>query len=247
MYRIAVHSLIIVALTVITQIGGLAWLLALLTRRSGSAFVALYVTLSIAALWIAPMTGRVPLPCLSDGALKMQSPLYCALNRQYVRPPLKSLLEDYAAHMDVRYPGTQTLVLDGNFPFITGFPLLPHLSHDDGEKVDLAFYYAQDQAYLRGQTRSPLGYFAFEDGPTDCPDHRLSLRWDLDWLQPLWPDYTLETMRLEAGLEWLASTPAINKIFIEPHLKQSLGLTSPKIRFQGCRAARHDDHIHIQL
>ena len=59
-------------------------------------------------------------------------------------------------------------MLDGNFPFITGFPLLPHLSHDDGEKVDLAFYYADDTGYLRGATRAPIGYFAFEDGTSNC-------------------------------------------------------------------------------
>jgi hypothetical protein len=39
----------------------------------------------------------------------------------------------------------------------------------------------------------------------------------------------------------------VAKIFVEPPLAAQLGLSDPKIRFQGCRAARHDDHIHIQL
>ena len=39
----------------------------------------------------------------------------------------------------------------------------------------------------------------------------------------------------------------IEKIFIEPHLKQRLKLNHPKIRYHGCRAVRHDDHIHIQI
>jgi hypothetical protein len=26
-----------------------------------------------------------------------------------------------------------------------------------------------------------------------------------------------------------------------------LGVSSPLLGFQGCRAARHDDHIHIQI
>nr|WP_261337459.1 hypothetical protein [Rhizobium leguminosarum] len=39
----------------------------------------------------------------------------------------------------------------------------------------------------------------------------------------------------------------LQKIFIEPHLKNALGIADSHIRFQGCRAARHDDHIHIQV
>ena len=36
-------------------------------------------------------------------------------------------------------------------------------------------------------------------------------------------------------------------LLLEPHLKTRLKLEKyDKIRFQGCRAARHDDHIHVQ-
>ncbi len=45
------------------------------------------------------------------------------------------------------------------------------------------------------------------------------------------------------GLIWLLSV-----YIIEPYLKKSLGLgTESKIRFQGCQAVRHDDHIHLEL
>ena len=44
-----------------------------------------------------------------------------------------------------------------------------------------------------------------------------------------------------------ASQPVIGKIFIEPHLKTRLNLTSNKVRFHGCKAVRHDDHVHVQL
>jgi murein endopeptidase len=45
-----------------------------------------------------------------------------------------------------------------------------------------------------------------------------------------------------------SKNPNIKKIFIEPHLKQRLGLQKEKkIRFHGCGAVRHDDHIHVQL
>ncbi len=39
----------------------------------------------------------------------------------------------------------------------------------------------------------------------------------------------------------------VEKIFVEPHLAERLGVQADTIRFQGCRAARHDDHIHMQV
>lgn len=46
----------------------------------------------------------------------------------------------------------------------------------------------------------------------------------------------------------LAKHPKVRKIFIEPHLKERLGLSQyDKIRFHGCHAVRHDDHIHIEI
>ena len=248
MLRLVFHACIIAVLTALTQLGGIAWALSRLFRRPLLPFALLYTGLSLAAIWLAPLTGRTALSCFERGPLQVQSWFYCATNRTYVKPELKTVLEEAAERVAEGYPGTQTLVLDANFPFLTGFPLLPHLSHDDGEKVDLAFYYADAAGdHYPGQIRSPIGYFAFEQGPTNCPDALLSLRWDLDWLQPLWKNFELEPQRNRLLVKTLAGDPRVAKIFIEPHLKQSLGLTSDKIRFQGCRAARHDDHIHLQL
>ncbi len=247
MLKALAQFLIIGLLTVVTQIGGLAWALALLARRRWLAFALIYAALSAATLWIAPLTGRVPLPCLGEAALKVQTPLYCMLNRQYVVPELKAALEDHAAAMQQAHPGTQVRVLDANFPFLDGFPLLPHLSHHDGRKADLAFYYRKDGTYQPGLVRSPLGYFAFEEGPTECMPSWSSMRWDMRWVQALWPDHPLDAPRMRTTLQLLSEDARIGKVFIEPHLVQSLGVSSPKIRFQGCRAARHDDHIHLQL
>lgn len=246
--RIIGHAFAIVTLTLLTQIGGIAWAVSLMVRRRLVAFVAAYLVLLALSWSLAPLAGRVALSCTGDGPLQMQSWVYCLANRNYVVPELAEAAQDLAQAVAMRHPGTITLALDGNFPFVTGFPLLPHLSHDDGRKLDLAFYYADAQGnYLPGATRSPLGYFAFEDGPTDCPPRWLSLRWDLAWLQPLWPEYRLEPARMQIMLEWLAADPRIERVFIEPHLRAVLGVQSDKFRFQGCRAARHDDHVHIQL
>ncbi len=43
--------------------------------------------------------------------------------------------------------------------------------------------------------------------------------------------------------------PMLTYRFVDrkPHLKTRLKLSSAKIRFHGCQAVRHDDHIHVQL
>ncbi len=143
-----------------------------------------------------------------------------------------------------------TLALDGGFPFLDGVPLLPHLSHDDGEKLDLAFYYQGLKGdYRQGQTRSPLGYFAFEalEAEETCPPVWLTLRWRLDWLQGVMNELEIEPRRTKALVRAMLEDPRVGKVFIEPQLAARLRLSDPKLRFQGCRAARHDDHIHLQL
>lgn len=245
--RLALNLAFAAILTLLTQVGGLAWLFALNFRLRLLAFALAYASLSIASLWIAPVFGRVPLSCGGDGSMRVQSWLYCALNRQYVTPELRDTAKDLAAHLAKQFPGTVTLILDANFPFLNGFPLLPHLSHDDGRKLDLAFYYKSGQSYVPSATRSPVGYFAFEQGATECPPHWLTLRWDLTWLQPLMADLQPEPQRIHAALDWLSQDQRVRKVFVEPHLRERFNADFPKLRFQGCRAARHDDHIHFEL
>jgi len=36
-------------------------------------------------------------------------------------------------------------------------------------------------------------------------------------------------------------------VFIEPHLKSRLKIDHRKLRYHGCKAVRHDDHIHYQI
>lgn len=247
MFRLIGHSALVVFFTLLTQLGGLAWLFSLLFKRRLLVFLIAYASLTTAAIWVAPVFGRTALSCTDDGPLKVQSWFYCVLNRNYVTPEMKAVLTDVATAIDQAYPGTETLVLDANFPFFVGFPLLPHLSHDDGEKADLAFFYKDETGYLPGKTRSPIGYFAFEEGPSECPDDWPTLRWNFQVLQPLWPDLVLEPDRTRTALEHLLADERVGRVFIEPHLRERLGLGHEKLRFQGCRTARHDDHIHFQL
>ena len=245
--RLIFHASLFFLLTVLTQIVGLAWVASRLFKRPLWMFAVLYVSFSVASVVVAPQFGRVALPCFDDGPLQMRSHLFCVLSRHYVVPEMRSVALILADTVNNAFPGTVTSVLDGSFPFLDGFPLLPHLSHDDGKKLDLAFYYEDETGYLPGRTPSPFGYFAFEDGPTDCKTRLPTLRWDLKWLQPIWLQLDLDENRLRTALNALAADPRVGKILVEPHLVDRLGAQHPKIRFQGCRAARHDDHIHFQL
>lgn len=247
MLRIPLHFLIFLTLTILTQIGGLAWLISLLAKRRLLTFLFAYGVLTAGTVFVAPLFGRVPLNCWSSDAFRLQSSLYCVLNRNYVSRKMRDVTKDLSAHLATRFPGTVTLGLDSSFPFFDGFPLLPHLSHDDGNKLDLAFYYRDKSGYLPGKTTSPIGYFDFEEGFDSCPQNRWSTRWNLSWLQWFWPDYQLERQRTKAAVTWLANDPRVEKIFLEPHLRESLDVRFGKVRFQGCFAARHDDHIHFQV
>jgi len=60
-------------------------------------------------------------------------------------------------------------------------------------------------------------------------------------------NFTFDSTKTKELVNLFASKPTIEKIFIEPYLKTRLKLTSNKIRFHGCEAVRHDDHVHVQI
>ena len=260
--RMVVHAGTIVVLTVLTQVGGLIYLLALSVRRHAAltrlplalVFVALYAVSWWPIERIAALSGRASLPCIERDGLS-SSAFSCALHRHYADAKLVSIASRLASDVDQRSPGTITRTLDGSFPFGDGFPLPPHLSHDDGEKLDLAFYYAREGAYRPGALASPIGYWRFEAprpaDPQPCGESNAGLRWRMAWFAPFTRrDLELDAERTRYALRWLASAGArtgVGKVFVEPHLAQRLNVEGSVILFQGCRAARHDDHIHIQL
>ena len=258
----------VVLLTVTTQVGGILLLasLKLLKKvRAGNrlglwglrcaAFLAIYIaTIVLGVPFLASLNGRVPLPWFAseEQPLKPANLGFCLLARNYVRPQLRDLLERVSEKISKSLPGSTVIYLDANFPFMNGFPLLPHLSHRDGKKVDLAYFYLdrETREMLDGPP-SPIGYWAYEQPapgePIPCRNIRSPLRWNFESIQPLFAFAEMDRQRTKKLLQVLIEEPAIQKIFIEPHLKTRLGLSSGKVRFQGCRAARHDDHIHAQI
>jgi hypothetical protein len=259
-----------VILTVLTQVGGVILLLCilvayLLRKRYkwiykplpiALAFPIIYLLLTLAFIpLLAPLGGRVALPCF-DGTLSPLTMGTCLCNRHYVAPQLKAVAEDAAKEMAVKYNDSKLYYLDANFPFINGFPLLPHLSHNDGKKLDLAFFYkdAVTAAPING-TPSLIGYgvYAGPVGDEIITTKQCGGNWQYGILEHIVPQdkadkMVLDEKRTKALMVIFGKDNRVKKIFIEPHLKERLGLMGhAKIRFQGCHSVRHDDHVHIQL
>lgn len=273
---LAGHLLVFVMLTLVSQIGGLCYLVAVAVSRFiprqadfgrrarvvvGAA--AFFITYAAVSMYIVPpvaaVAGRYPLPCEIEAEARVVplNRLVCILNRHYAKKPVHDMLMRVAAHLETTYPGTLVAYLDAGFPLLDGFPLLPHLSHGDGLKVDLAFFYHDISGpYMPRRTPSPIGYWGFEHPrpgePRPCLGRSdlLTLRWDMAFLEQFTLPMRFDADRTGEMLMWLSSKAEdlrIEKILLEPHLSQRFNLNRTVVRFQGCRAARHDDHVHIAL
>ncbi len=260
-------------LTAVTQVGGVIYWLSLFFGRWTNTLskkgwlravyrlASFFILYGLATFLLVPLLarplGRVPLPLRETHHLQPLNGMSCLLNRHYVRADLKQIAFAVAEQMNERYPETKINYLDANFPFFNGFPLLPHLSHNDGEKLDLAFCY-RDSKTGEASNGSPSfsGYGVCEEARAEekntadfCAQEGY---WQYSILNKILSqakkaDYVFDAERTKALVELYASDPKVGKIFIEPHLKGRLGLNSDKIRFHGCGAVRHDDHIHVQL
>lgn len=265
--------IVFIPLTILTQVGGIIYLASfplfiMVDKRIGKKVAGLFVKgiiflsiYSLATFYIVPLIarpfGRVPLPVITNGNLQPLNFITCLFNRHYVKPELKQIAVTAAGDMHKRYPGTVVNYLDAGFPFFNRFPLIPHLSHNDGKKLDIAFCYIDKRTgEMCNRTPSPIGYGVSEEprpGEINMAERCAGEGyWQYSFMRKFIPQYNktsfvFDSVRTKALVQILAASPGIGKIFIEPHLKQRMGLVYDKIRFHGCHAVRHDDHIHIQL
>lgn len=203
---------------------------------------------------LAPVLGREPVK--ETKLIKAHSFFTKLLNRNYVRPELNSVLNNTSIALNKKYPEIKLLYLDANFPFINKFPLLPHLSHNDGRKIDLSLIYVNKQGKLTNKKPSVSGYGAFVEPVNKEKSQTVKCKkkayWQYDFTKYMTfgkinKDLLFSNKANRFLLKDLLKQASIQKIFIEPHLKTRMKLTHPKIRFHGCQAVRHDDHIHIQI
>jgi len=196
--------------------------------------------------------GLVSLPCDASTPLEPTRPRYCRDDRHWVTPQARAALIDAAAAVRERYPGEVLRFMDASGPDgVKPFP--PHLSHGDGRQIDLGLYYTDVQA--RPLRTFPAyerhgGYWPAEPPrPGEivaCPQGRVGRAEKPD--PPADRPWRLDEARTRALLEALIGDRRVRRVLIEPHLEMRLGLWGhPKLRFAGCQAARHDDHIHVDF
>ena len=262
--RIVLHIILIVLLTIITQIGGIIYFVTLFLVKKNAQrkklkrigiFSGIYLFITFLVVPnVAPLFGREKVK--ESEFVKAHSFFYKLANRNYVRPELNQAIENIATEFERRNNGIQLIYLDANFPLINGFPLLPHLSHNDGKKIDISFIYKEKDGQLTNKKPSVSGYGVYEPPTTREYDQTAVCKKRGNW-QYDFPKYLTfgkinrEIEFSKKGTQELANLivkqKEVGKLFIEPHLKTRLNLTSGKVRFHGCQAVRHDDHIHFQL
>ncbi|SDY17454.1 hypothetical protein SAMN05444411_1521 [Lutibacter oricola] len=255
--------IIIVFLTVFTQIGGIIYFLTILIIKSKQenkrlkrliVFSAIYLFSTFLIVpQLANLFGREKIK--ETELIKANTIFTKLLNRNYVKPELNKTLQKISIDFEKKHKEIQLVYLDANFPFIDKFPLLPHLSHNDGKKIDLSFVY-QENGKITNKKPSISGYGIYEN-PKNNEIKQFEICKKKGYWQYDFPKYlTFGKINREIEFSEKASRDLINsilrqseigKIFIEPHLKTRMNLSNSKIRFHGCKAVRHDDHIHIQL
>lgn len=261
LYRVGVALI----LAILTQVGALSYLLSLglchlgrLTKRSVKVGLHIVCYLLMTFVVMPPLAGwfgREPV-VISANLKPANYWITVGLNRNYVVPELNQVLSDVAETLAADAPDIVVLFLDASFPFMDGFPLLPHLSHNNGRKIDLAYFYQDTNGQLVDYSVARSGYGYFEhalEGERDtnqfCKDH--------GYFQYDYPKYLTMGTRpqgLSFSIHWnmrlieaILAEGSITRIFVEPHLVTRLGIENDKVRFHGCRAVRHDDHIHIEI
>jgi hypothetical protein len=259
--KILIHLIVIVFLTIITQVGGVIYGLSVFFFRNKSirkqflAFTIIYLLFTFLIVpVVAPVFGREKIK--ESFCLEAKSVFYKFTNRNYVTPELNFSLTTLSNELVRKNKNLKLIYLDANFPFFNGFPLLPHLSHNDGKKIDISLVYEDSDGKLTNKKPSVSGYGVYS-GPTKREYNQPEVcrkkgKWQYDF-----PKYlTLGTVNKDLKfsnkwnrilIELILKNDKVGKLFVEPHLKSRLGFNNKKIRFHGCQAVRHDDHIHFQL
>jgi len=262
--KILLKIFLFILLTVITQIGGLVYLLSEIIikkyksyyrLKKAGLFLSIYLFFSFLVIpYLAPIFGREKIKDTSHVEAHTFFTKLC--NRNYVTPTMQHALNEIGKKLTKKHSGIKLIYLDANFPFFNGFPLLPHLSHNDGKKIDISFVYTDNKAKPTNKKPSLSGYGIFAV-PHRGEHDQISIckgkgYWQYDFTK--YVTFGTINSRLKFSenatkdlILSMINEPKIGKIFIEPHLKNRLLLNHRKIRFHGCQAVRHDDHIHMQL
>ncbi len=263
LFKYTLHLLLIILLTLLTQVGGLIYLVSLIINFYWNrtfkgkliiVFCALYLLATFVVIpLIAPIGGREKIK--HSSTIRAANYGTVLLNRNYTSSALHDILQNTEKILKENDPDIKIQYLDACFPFLDGFPLLPHLSHDDGNQIDLSFIYELN-GEITDQRKSFSGYGVFVEPA--LWEHNQTLfckeagHWQYDYSKyfsfgSINNDLEFSESGTKSLVKALLKQKQLGKIFIEPHLKSRLKLRDKRIRFHGCHAVRHDDHIHLEL
>lgn len=267
-----VHIIIIALLTLVTQVGGVLWIAVFgffkyrnstwnRKKKLGLFLVVYGITIFTIVPISARLGGRSMLPVFNE-QIQPHNLGYVLLCRNYVTHEMYETLQSISVSLPETEKGTMIITyLDAGFPFINGFPLLPHLSHDDGRKIDIAFIYNNEDQQLDNSNPSLTGYGVYV-APKNGVNPTVAQCEDAGHWQYGYSKYfgfetnssiTVNPEFTKYVIEKILNEPRTQKLFIEPHLIPRFELDQlsqrkrSKIRFHGCHAVRHDDHIHFQI
>jgi hypothetical protein len=261
--KILLHFLLVIILTILTQIGGVIYIISLLfiSRKKSKyrvkrtlLFIFLYIICTFFIVPnVAPIFGRTKIE--DNHKIRVHNYITKICNRDYVTTKMHAVLTDISSKLYKELPEIKLIYLDANFPFFDGFPLLPHLSHNDGKKIDISFIY-EDENGKTNLKPSRSGYGIFEvplkgeiNQTNICKKNGF---WQYDFTKHVTLGTHSQNLKFSKSgtktlINKILANKNVSKIFIEPHLKARLHLNNSKIRFHGCKAVRHDDHIHLQI
>lgn len=258
------HIFAVILLTLLSQVGGIIWILVFVTLQIIKPKMAFFLKflcfvgfyLSCVFFVIPPLAaqwGKVPLPQSSKGNLIPHSAFYYIFNRNYVTPKTKEVLLRTAQKVNDTNLDLKLVYLDSSFPFSKEMPLPPHISHSSGKKVDLTFAYTKN-GKLVNHGSSFTGYGNFEapkkgeyDQPAKCIREGHHLYDYSKFAGFAKKDVTFDESNTKLIIEALLGNQETRRIIVETHIKQRLGITNERVRYAGCWAVRHDDHIHFQI
>ncbi|WP_066629500.1 hypothetical protein [Labilibacter marinus] len=256
------YAFSVLLLTILTQVGGVVFIVSSLVAarlkfrfRKLVSFVVLYVVATfIIVPMLASVMGREPIGSFTN--VKPGSYLTILLNRNYVTPKLNQTLKNISDELAQTSPSIKLQYLDACFPFINKFPLLPHLSHNDGKKIDFCLVYEDEDGEVKNRMKSISGYGVFEKPePNEFNQTAFCKKkgyWQYDFPKYLTLGAINTNLQFSPNgnrmvLDIIIRNKAVQKVFVERHLLSRINLSHPKLRFQGCGAVRHDDHIHMQI
>lgn len=168
-FKIILRLILFCFLTATTQIGGIVYLLSVFFSKKWKRnfrfktqviFLLFYFFSTFLIVpFVAPIFGREKIK--HSESIKPTNYITDLLNRNYVSPKLNQLLRN--TENQLKSTNIKIHYLDANFPFIHKFPLLPHLSHNDGNKIDISLIYETKEGKITNKQKSLSGYGVFEN------------------------------------------------------------------------------------